>query len=200
VDLEEGLRKAYRAWARREAKQRFVGGATEHAHRTHVEERMRYFPAFLLAVDTLSRSTVARTSLILSGSQPIPRVQLKCGRRRYTLEPYRLLPSALEVLMKLDGDDRWRFPVGVVSSEMEAVLEGPLAVVRADVANSVATALVDEDLTRPIREKLAKQRELARLNALQQCREMFRNVQALTSKEDVMQVWDEVLVAKVMDS
>jgi hypothetical protein len=196
--LEDSLRAAFRAWARTEARTRF--GGTEHVIRKQVEEKMERFPAVLLSLDTLMRSRVARVSLLLVGEQPVPRVQMACGKRRYTLEPYRLTESALEVLMRLDSNQRWNFPVKPLLDALEPLLQPHLASVRADVTNAVATALVDDRLVGPVKDKLAKQRELARLNAVEAVKHQFRNVQHLLSKEDVTRAWDEVLVARVMES
>lgn len=199
--LEDSLRTAFRAWARKEARARFaVGSPSDAAVRRHVEEKMALFPGVLLSLDTLMRSRVARTTLLLVGEQPVPRVQMACGKRRYTLEPYRLTESALEVLMRLDSNQRWHFPVSGLLKDLEPLLEAPLATVRADVANSVAMALVDERLTRPIKDKLAKQREQARLNAVEQVKHQFRNVQHLLTREEILHAWDEVIVQKVMES
>lgn len=191
--LEDKLRAAYRAHLRKEAGQY---AWTDHSKRKyvnhHVDER---FPGILLACNTLLQSQVARVSLMLVGEQPVPRVQLKHGKRRYTVDPYNLLKSALETLMKVG----WTVSTTLVDV-LGPVLETELALLQADVTNAVSRALTDEELTRPIKDKLAKQRELARINALAQCKELFRRVQDIVSKDDVAQAWDEVLVAKVMDS
>ena len=198
----ESLKKAYRAWAKKEANKAFgvSGSVNEAAVKRAVEEKMLRFPALAAAMDVLMRSRVQRVSLLLVGQQPVPRLQLRCGSRRYTVEPYRLVESALETLMRLDANDRWRFPVGAVVHELEPWLQTRVAVVRADAANEVAAALVDEELTRPIRDKIARQREQARLRALEEVKELFRRTGPLLSKDDVTTAWDEVIVQKVMDS
>jgi hypothetical protein len=187
--LEDKLRAACLAYLQKEADPNV---RTSYYDRKYIEE---HFPGILSACNTLLNSRVTRVSLMLVGEQPMPRVQLKHGKRRFTVDPYNLLSSGLGTLLRVG----WTVSM-TLADALGPVLKTELAPLQADVTNAVSKALVDEEITKSIKDKLAKKREVAKISALLQVKELFRNVQGLVSKDDIVQAWDEVMVSDVMDS
>ena len=178
------------------------GGATQAAARGVEDVMVRAWEPLLRAVRSLASAKVVGARVILVGSQPVQRVTLHLPKTA-TVDPHALLLGALEA----QNGTKYHNVLGMAPealrafvSAVEPAFDAVLAQVKADVANRVAKMMLDGEVVGRIKGRLAKKRELERVKAFEATKHHFKNLGGILSREDVVQAWDEVLCAQVMDS
>ena len=150
------------------------------------------------AVEVLSKARVGRAHLVLSDTQPIPRVSVTFFRgKTVKMDPHNLLKDTLNTLNPLRFDPS---PLTGSIVAMWPALSLVLAGVQADAMNAVQKALEDERITGPIKARIDKKRALAKQRAARILKHHFKGFKEIFTEDEITALWREVMIEEVMES
>lgn len=166
----------------------------------------RFLPSVQYAVDILREAHACRASFMIVTNNEIPtvisRIQLMSDDGKFTIDPYNLLKSTIDIRFSKLRHSKFRYLIyntGSLAKHLEPTVKHLYAGLQQDVDRMVDSTLKNKASHGGIQSKLDAKREALRQKEIENLRRTFMVYRHLTF-EDVVTVWNELTIQRVIET